>query len=402
MAAKLEKTATPGVYRRGSRYAVVYRDGEGRQRQEAARTYDEARRLRSTREAAVSEGSYQAQTRERFADYALGWVERYQGTGRRGFSEHTRHDYRRDLNAYAIPRLGRLRLDQITPRHIAEFIAWLCDEDAQGCHLADATVRRILASVRSCLRSAMSEGLIRHNPTQGAAIPVRDERRRVEQGADDMDEEGHVRALSTEQLATLLLVAPARHRLLFELLAATGLRRSEGIALRVGDLTLDGERPVVHVRRAYVRDTFKPPKSRYGRRQVPVGHALVRALRKATAGKDPRELVFTNNVGRILHASDVLVNAFKPAAEEAGVPWAGFHTLRHTCATRLFAEGRNAVQVQRWLGHHSPAFTLATYVHLLDDDLGAPLETPGGVSEVSAGLTPTDATTGLETEPIPR
>jgi len=31
------------------------------------------------------------------------------------------------------------------------------------------------------------------------------------------------------------------------------------------------------------------------------------------------------------------------------------------------------VQVQRWLGHHSAAFTLAAYVHLLDGDLGEPL-----------------------------
>src|SRR5262245_64754352 len=119
MAAKLTKTSTPGIFKRGGRYAVIYRDGEGRQRQESARTYDEARRLRSTREASVSEGSYQAQTREPFADYANAWVERYEGTGRRGFAEHTRKDYRRDLNGYAIPRLGRLRLEQITPRHIA-------------------------------------------------------------------------------------------------------------------------------------------------------------------------------------------------------------------------------------------------------------------------------------------
>jgi integrase len=54
------------------------------------------------------------------------------------------------------------------------------------------------------------------------------------------------------------------------------------------------------------------------------------------------------------------------------------HTLRHTCASILFAEGRNAVQVQRWLGHHSPSFTLDVYVHLLDGDLGAPLEGLGG------------------------
>ena len=38
----------------------------------------------------------------------------------------------------------------------------------------------------------------------------------------------------------------------------------------------------------------------------------------------------------------------------------------------LFRHGLNAKQVQVWLGHHSPAFTLATYVHLLADDLTAP------------------------------
>jgi hypothetical protein len=35
----------------------------------------------------------------------------------------------------------------------------------------------------------------------------------------------------------------------------------------------------------------------------------------------------------------------------------------------LFRHGLNAKQVQMWLGHHSPAFTLATYVHLLPDDV---------------------------------
>ena len=66
------------------------------------------------------------------------------------------------------------------------------------------------------------------------------------------------------------------------------------------------------------------------------------------------------------------------AAEEVGAPWCGWHTLRHTCASILFDDGRNVVQVQRWLGHHKPSFTIDTYVHLLDDDLGAPLEGLGG------------------------
>ena len=59
----------------------------------------------------------------------------------------------------------------------------------------------------------------------------------------------------------------------------------------------------------------------------------------------------------------------KPAARRAGVYWASFHTFRHTAASAFFRAGFNAKQVQLVLGHHSPAFTLATYVHLIDDDL---------------------------------
>jgi integrase len=39
------------------------------------------------------------------------------------------------------------------------------------------------------------------------------------------------------------------------------------------------------------------------------------------------------------------------------VTWVGFHSFRHTCATLLFLNGWNVVQVQRWLGHHKPSFS---------------------------------------------
>jgi integrase len=78
--------------------------------------------------------------------------------------------------------------------------------------------------------------------------------------------------------------------------------------------------------------------------------------------------------------------------EEACLPWLGFHAFRHTCATMLFAEGRNAVQVQRWLGHHSAAFTLARYVHLLDGDLGEPLTMPQRTNKTLTDLPPSETT----------
>jgi integrase len=53
---------------------------------------------------------------------------------------------------------------------------------------------------------------------------------------------------------------------------------------------------------------------------------------------------------------------------------AAFHTFRHTCASLLFAAGKTAKQVQVWLGHTDPAFTLRVYVNLMDDGLGDALD----------------------------
>jgi len=80
------------------------------------------------------------------------------------------------------------------------------------------------------------------------------------------------------------------------------------------------------------------------------------------------------------------------------VPWAGFHTLRHTCASGC---SPRAGTVQRWLGHADPGFTLRTYVHLLNDDLGEPLDLPlMGVSGVPASLAPLDSNATPALDPM--
>jgi integrase len=58
------------------------------------------------------------------------------------------------------------------------------------------------------------------------------------------------------------------------------------------------------------------------------------------------------------------------ATARAGVEWVSFHTFRHTCASLLFEAEKNVRQVADWLGHADPAFTLRTYVHLMDEGLG--------------------------------
>ena len=58
----------------------------------------------------------------------------------------------------------------------------------------------------------------------------------------------------------------------------------------------------------------------------------------------------------------------KPIVQEVDAPWAGFHTFRHTFASIHLSQGTNLLQLSRALGHHSAAFTLSRYTHLLPGD----------------------------------
>lgn len=387
MAAKLEKTRTPGVYKRGNRYVVVYYV-EGRQRRESAPNFELARKLKAAREADVSRGEFHEQSRTSFAEYAIEWVERYQGRGR-GFRESTRDNYRSDVSRYGLPYFGPTkRLAQITPRDIANFVAWLCDERAQAKHadrlraeagikrsgrdrkrLSDSSVANIVKPLRACFATAVAEGLIRQNPARDVPMPHR-------LSVENVEPE-ETRALSREQLADFLRVVHPKHRTMFRFLASTGLRVSEVAALQWRHVRLDGAKPCVRVRRQLYRGRLQPPKSRHGRRDVPLDYRLVvelRTLRGETEWFTGEDLVFANEAGGPIDKDNLRRRHLRPAAEEAGAPWAAFHTFRHTCASLLFARGASVVQVQRWLGHHSAAFTLSTYVHWLDgDDLGEPL-----------------------------
>jgi integrase len=394
--AKLEKTRWPGIYRRGDRWAYEWTDAAGKRRRGTADSREDASARKATEEAKAARGEFgETGPRSRLTAtaYALelfgadvdrpagGAPARGRYQGRRGaIRDATLKDYRRDLERYWLPELGDRPLAKITAPHVARVIATLAAR-AGDEYLADRTLRRIFAPFAAMLATAVEEGHVPHNPARDVKLPSgRDRLRRFD--ADDQDDgddpaPGKARALTGDQLEAFLLVAPDRWRLLFELLAGTGLRISEALALRWGDLRLDGSRPVVRVRRAYVRGSYGPPKSKHGRRDVPLAFELVRGLRERRASSEwpgDRDLVFSSMAGTPMDQGNLYHRTLKPAAEEAGMPWAGFHAFRHHCASALIANGRNIVQVSRWLGHHSPSFTLDVYAHLMDDGVGNALD----------------------------
>lgn len=361
-APRMVPTKTPGVYKRGRKYVITFRDANGRQRKESYRTYDVARSKKREREREVERGEYAPNSDVLFQDYAREWVTTYNGRRKR-VRPRTKDEYRRDLEAYAFHYFpATKRLSAIEAHDIDRFIAWLLDASAQGRALSPRTVERILVPVKLCLKSARRYGFIAANPAEDAVVPH----------ADSIEEDDQVKALNREQLALFLGEVKPEWRLFFETLAATGARWSEANAWRCKDL--DAEACCLRVRRTLYEGEPQPPKTKYSRRAIPLAPGLVERLRQHIADKLPDDLLFSASNGAPLRCENVRRRQLWPAAQAAGIPWIGFHTFRHTAATLLFAEGRNVVQVQRFLGHHSPGFTLDTYIHLLEDDVGGGLE----------------------------
>jgi integrase len=366
----LVKTRTPGVYRRGESYVFTYRD-RGKQRWGSARTLELARAEKGRRERAAKDGLHGSAARESLLGYLDEWVGRYQGTGRQGFREETRAEYRGMIDSYYRRFFASsLRLAELDPRTVNEFVGWLVKQPSRrgpkGKTLADSTIRNILNPLRAAMATARREGLIVHDPTQDAALPHRP---RI-----DDDEGNEVRALSDEQLDAFLLVVRPHYALLFDFLASTGLRASEAIGLEWRHVMLDDD-PHLRIRQRVRRGKAGAPKSAYSRREVALDEDLaddLRALRRGRAA-DSRQRVFVTPTGKPLDVDNVRKRVIAPAAGEAGVPWCGWHTFRHTCASRQFAAGENIVAVQELLGHHAASFTLDTYVHLFRKDRARPL-----------------------------
>jgi integrase len=374
MAAKLEKTDTPGIFRRHVKgcprrarcdcnYVVVWRH-RGRQHTETYRTYAEAREAKGNRDS----GQRRPVSRVGFEGYFATWIRSYAGRTARGFSERSRAIYRGHIEQLALPQWRTWQLADVEPADVRELFADLRDDG-----ISTSALKGLRSALSAMFATAVDDGTLRFNPVHDVRIP----------GAAEGDSEDEpAAALTRAELTLLLAELPAAWLLFFEFLAHTGLRISEAIGLTWRQVDL-GTRPRVLVREQFCEGERRRLKSRHARRDLPLSAGMAERLRArrrdSYSGEDAP--VFATLAGTELSRPNLAGRVLKPAAAAAGltvevpgkddpVPWPSFHTFRHTCASLLFEGGKNVKQVQEWLGHADPGFTLRTYVHLLDEGLG--------------------------------
>ncbi|KUI43873.1 integrase [Mycobacterium sp. GA-1199] len=340
--------------KQGKRYRVRYRTPDNRQTDKRGfKTKAEATRFANTVEVAKLKGEYvnPADARRTVDDLGQAWLERQKG--------HLKPSgYAVMETAWRVrvkPRWGHIALGDIKPTAVQGWLAELGQGTGETKAISAATVKRAHYVLAQILADAVTDNLIPKNPAAGLKLPKPTRKKHVylshQQVADFAEEAG--------EYGTLVL-----------LLAYTGLRWGEAIAMRVADLDLLRKRALIHENAVQSGAGIHvgTPKA-HKHRSIPLPAFLVPPLARACENKSRTDLLFGDC--EHLRRPHPVSGWFNKAVTSAKVPRVTPHDLRHTAASLAVSAGANVKAVQRMLGHASAAMTLDIYADLFDDDLEA-------------------------------
>lgn len=260
---------------------------------------------------------------------------------------------------HVLPALGRVPLGQVDRTLLR---TWVAEMSAKG--KAPATVRHAAQLASKALAAAVEERLIPANPAERLPLP------RIERE--------EMRFLDPAQVATLTDIIDERYRAMVLLGAYGGLRLGELAGLRRARVDLVRRRVDVVETLVEVRGHhhFGPPKTRAGRRSVPLPGPVADVLMEHMAALEPGQLVFPAPEGGPLRASLFRRRLWAPAVESAGLTPLRIHDLRHTAVAFWIAAGASPKEIAARAGHTSVVTVLDRYGHLL----------PGGEEAVTDRL----------------
>jgi integrase len=326
---------------RGVAWKIKFCDADGRQVKETLGREPEWDRRRAERtlgaRLAEVEKGMRKPTRRTFDDLADEFEQ--VALEARPRKKSTVVDYKATLRNHLRPEFGTRDLVQLSQSPEA-FERYAADKIASG--LSPKTVRNHLILAGLLFRTARRWRWVTENPLDLVEKPA---------GAEGDTETVDAAAIAELLAAYRVLEADAEddERFWFEaarrmtvVALSTGLRRGELLGLRWKDVDLP-ER-ALSVRQQYVRNEITTPKSKAGRRTLPLGPVATQALEEqyqASRHRADDSIVFCHPAfGTPLDPSKLSTYARK-ALTKANIPesFRPWHGLRHTALTETAAAG---------------------------------------------------------------
>ncbi|BCI55707.1 site-specific integrase [Mycolicibacterium litorale] len=337
----------------GDRWEVRYRQPNGvTSRKRGFTTKKAAEDWDANNKVAINRGEFVAPSmgRAKVGDLAPAWLDRKRAT--------TEPSHSRMLDSawkvHVSPTWAGVPVSKVTATGVKN---WTASMTGRGC--SATTVLRALGVLAGILDDAIADGRISKNPARGLdpkqrEKPTKPKRKHVYLDHDD------VGRLADES---------GEHRVLVLVLAYTGLRWGEAVALRVRHIDEIRRRLLVidNAVQLGVDHAVGDPKDDEPR-EVPVPKFLMAEIKKRITGRGPDDLVFGDGA-HYLPRPRSNGGWFAGAVKRAKVDRVTPHDLRHTAASLAISAGANVLAVSRMLGHENPQVTLKTYADLFDTDL---------------------------------
>lgn len=314
--------------------------------------------------------------RIRFVDFSKRWMNEYAKVNL-AIKTYSRYElYLKRINQ----AIGHLKLKEITPLHLNAFYRSLeldgvserkrYDNDGNLINngkLAPKTIVDHHRVISKILSTAVRWGLLEKNVAERADPPKIPHR-----------EISYLNENEIVKMLSLLENEPIQYKTMISLLVYTGIRRGELCGLEWKDI--DFENQIMHVSRSaqYVGNKTmitKEPKTKSGIRHFTLSTTACNLLKQYKIWQTEQRLkmgdawqdcdrLFTSWNGTPIHP-DTISSWFSKFIKRNNFNYVTLHSLRHTNATLMIAEGTDVCTVSKRLGHANTATTLNIYAHAL-------------------------------------
>ncbi len=264
----------------------------------------------------------------------------------------TRDTYKNYLRNHLLPFFGALKVIEIMPAKINEFIRI----KKQTTKLSSQTINKNVALMKTIFTYSFDNEIVSRNPAKN--IRKLEEYKRLPN------------PLTAMEVNAILAVAKKHYPDFYPFLytaISTGMRRGELLALTWDRINfIEG---YLFVDRNVYNNQFCSPKTKTSIRRIDLPDELIKILKewRLRCPNGELNLVFPNEEGKFQDPKNMKNRKYKQVLRRAGLDDRRFHDLRHTYATLLVSNQTNIQYVQKQMGHANISITMDTYAKMTQE-----------------------------------
>lgn len=292
-----------------------------------------------------------------YKEWLSNWLENYVQPSAK---QRTYTRYKEIVEQHIIMQLGELDLSEITPYVLQCYVTELLKSGnlRTGKGLSPNSVNSIITVIQNTLKTAYSLGIVSEYTGDKIKRP-RTSEKKVE-----------CFSMSEQKKIEQYILNDENTRFFGVLLCLyTGLRIGELLALEWSDIDMSKGELRVNKTCHYGKDENDVfgritdiPKTQSSIRTIPIPRQLMPHLREVK--KKSRSTHIVSN-GENLISIRSYQRSFSTLLKKLNIQHRGFHSLRHTFATRALECGMDVKTLSEILGHKNPTVTLNRYAHSL-------------------------------------